>query len=58
MKIISFITQSQIIRKILKHLGKWEDKVPRAPPIHHEVETADLVYVAIDDGWSENLYEP
>ena len=34
MKIISFINESVVIRKILEHLGLWEDKTPleRAPP--------------------------
>jgi hypothetical protein len=31
MKIISFIEDEQIIRKILKHLGLWEVK-QRPPP--------------------------
>ena len=34
MKIISFINETDVIRKILEHLGLWEDKAPleRAPP--------------------------
>lgn len=33
MKIVSFINEVDIIRKILEHLGLWEDKTPpeRAP---------------------------
>ena len=30
MKVISFIEQPFIIRRILKHIGLWED--PRPPP--------------------------
>ena len=35
MKIISFINEVDVIRKILEHLGLWEEKTPkeRAPPI-------------------------
>ena len=33
MKIISFIDQDQVIRKILKHCGLWKDPQPRAPPV-------------------------
>ena len=35
MKIISFITEAEVICKILEHLGVWEEKAPveRAPPI-------------------------
>ncbi len=32
MKIISFITEFQIIRKILEHLDLWEQKVSRDSP--------------------------
>ena len=33
MKIVSFINEVDVIRKILEHLGLWEDKTPpeRAP---------------------------
>lgn len=35
MKIISFINEADVIRKILEHLGLWEEITPveRAPPI-------------------------
>jgi len=44
MKIISFINETDVIRKILEHVGLLEDKTPleRAPP--------DLI--------SEKSYEP
>ena len=55
MKIISFITEDPIIRKILKHLGLWEtDFSPlrhaRAPPT--KPETPEIVWIPVDDaGW-------
>jgi len=46
MKIISFIDNSEIIKKILKHLGLWEVKQrppPRAngPPLNLRIDYAD-----------------
>jgi hypothetical protein len=32
MRIIAFIEEEQIIRKILEHLKLWEDQQPRPPP--------------------------
>jgi len=53
MKIISFITEAVIIRRILEHLGLWKGKTPapppsdRAPPaLGHEKR-----YEPFDDGW-------
>jgi len=31
MKIISFITEDDVVRHILEHLGKWEAKKPLPP---------------------------
>lgn len=49
MKIISFITEKDIIRKILEHLDLWEGKIPteRVPP----VPIRDRDYGPFDDGW-------
>ena len=55
MKIISFISKSQpeVIRKILEHLGLWEEKTrcwpPNLPPFpaHEETTTGE----PFDDGW-------
>jgi len=33
MKIISFITAMESIQKILKHLGLWNIKASRGPPV-------------------------
>ena len=32
MKIIAFIEEKDVIRKILEHLRLWEESEPRAPP--------------------------
>ena len=32
MRILSFITESELIQKILKHLGLWKHKASRDPP--------------------------
>ena len=32
MRLISFITESKLIKKILKHLGLWKHKPSRDPP--------------------------
>jgi hypothetical protein len=51
MKIISFISEADVIRKILEHLELWEEKTPveRGPP--------DLIreksYEPYDDGWPQ-----
>ena len=51
MRIISFITEDPIIRKILKHLGLWENETARAPP--PKTDAPEIVWVPIEDaGWS------
>ncbi len=57
MKIISFITKAQddVIRKILEHLGLWEEET-RPPPSLKKAEAelteiAEITYEPIDDGW-------
>jgi len=47
MKIIAFITQEKIIRKILEHLDLWRDKPSRDPP--HMPEEAPIIYEPIYD---------
>ena len=32
MKIVSFIEEDVVIRKILEHCGKWKAEIPRPPP--------------------------
>ena len=57
MRIISFIDEYLIVKKILEHLDLWREKQPRAPP-EKVVEITELTYETIDDGWyqSENTF--
>jgi hypothetical protein len=46
MKILSFIENEEVIKKILKHLGLWSAKrkpLPRAnaPPVHIHLDYSD-----------------
>ncbi|MDF1614038.1 hypothetical protein [Desulfurivibrio dismutans] len=52
MKIISFISEAAIIRRILEHLGLWTTKKPKpaAPPPALDRERR---YEPFDDGWSQ-----
>jgi hypothetical protein len=53
MRIISFIYERKVIRKILDHLGVTEEVKPkrkRAPPSPPTVETIIEPY---DDGWPD-----
>ena len=53
MSIISFIDQPQIIKKILKYLGLWEEELSRGPPTQTDVPD-EIVYVPIEDtGWEQ-----
>jgi len=53
MKIISFITDQQVIRQILKHLGLWTPTPSRDPPgTKSSPKDHELVYEFFDDGWS------
>lgn len=47
MRIISFITESVPIEKILKYLELWDEESSRDSPIAIE----EIVYTPIDDGW-------
>ena len=51
MKIISFINEADVIRKILEHLGLWEELMPveRAPPDPIHEKNSD----PFDDGWPQ-----
>ncbi len=54
MKILSFIAETQIIRKILKYLDLWDEEQARDPPQVNIPE--EIVYVPVEDaGWSSNL---
>ena len=48
MRVISIIEEPSVIRKILRHIGLWEDERPlRAPPV-------ELAQIELD----EYTYEP
>ena len=47
MRLISFITESKIIRKILKHLGLWKHKPSRDPPA--ATSDAPIIYEIYED---------
>jgi hypothetical protein len=52
MKVISFITDQQVIRRILKHLGLWTQTTSRDPPnTASSPKNNELVYEFFDDGW-------
>jgi len=60
MKIISFILEPKLVRKILEHLKLWVNPAASgrppparvAPPPDHDPEPPDkITYVPIDDGW-------
>ena len=62
MKIISFISEPKLVRKILEHLKLWETPSvsERAPPARadllpgHEPEPIDkITYELFDDGWPQ-----
>ena len=40
MKIISFITEYQVIKQILEHIGLWQEKTERSPPAAQDVEVS------------------
>lgn len=50
MKIISFIENPRIIKKILKYLDLWKESSSRGPPVQSVIPD-EIVYVPIDDGW-------
>jgi len=60
MRIISFIENPKIIKKILKYLNLWDEergsqlrKSSRDPPFKPEIPE-EIVYVPIDDGWGQH----
>ncbi len=51
-KIISFITEPDVIRQILQHIGLRAEKLSRDPPscdVLHDSE--DIIYEPFDNGW-------
>ena len=51
MKIVSFITDPQVIGHILEHLGLWVQKSSRDPPSQASHEDGEIVYEPFGDGW-------
>lgn len=41
MKIVSFIEEDDVIRKILKHCNLWKEPAPRPPPLKTVVPVAE-----------------
>ena len=58
MKIISFITEGIIIKKVLKYLDLWDEergsqlRTSRDLPVMPDIPS-EIVYVPVDDGWSQ-----
>jgi len=56
MKIISFITDQQVIRQILKHLGLWTPATSRDPPnTNFSPKNHGPVYEIFDDLYAFNI---
>ncbi|MBA7674454.1 hypothetical protein ES703_82668 [subsurface metagenome] len=52
MKIISFITDPQLIRHVLEHIGLWVQRPSRdARSQQASHENGEIVYEPFDDGW-------
>ncbi len=61
MRVIAFIEQANVIRKILEHLGLWGSRhkpVPRAnaPPVLHVAEDVDADLPTSDDDMVDPIY--
>lgn len=55
MKIISFIYEQKVIKKILEHLGLFEARDPkrnRSPPIR-VAQHVEMIVEPYDDGWPD-----
>jgi hypothetical protein len=54
MKIISFITDLELIRQILERLGLWVQRPSRNLPSQETShENGEIVYEPFDDGWPD-----
>jgi len=51
MKIVSFITDPILIKRILKHLGIWKQKPSRDPPNSPENGPVELGFESFVDDW-------
>jgi hypothetical protein len=57
MKVISFIEDDAIIKKILKHCGKWKEPVPRPPPQRSAEPASVAEEVTLDyDFFEQNCF--
>lgn len=52
MRLISFITEYLVVKKILDHLGLWIEDKPRGPPANDEI-----VYEPFVDGWFREIVD-
>ncbi len=57
MQIIAFVTEGQIIRKIIKYLDLWEEESAHDPPVHSKI-LDEIVYLPIEDVAWEHLKNP
>jgi len=55
MRIIAFITEYSVVKKILDHLGLWNPDNPRGPPSNEEIDK--IVYEPFDDGWFQGIID-
>ena len=55
MSIVSFITEVNIIKKILKYVDLWEKESARDPPRLSEIPDK-IVYVPIEDPAWDNVF--
>jgi hypothetical protein len=55
MRIIAFITEYSVVKKILDHLGLWNIDHPRGPPLNEEIDK--IVYEPFDDGWFQGIID-
>ena len=53
MKVISIIKEASVIKKILQHLGLWEDKEKNKSPPETPAEIKDISYEPYQDDWGD-----
>ena len=53
MKVISIIKEASVIKKILEHLGLWEDKEKNKSPPETPVKINDISYEPYQDDWGD-----
>ena len=54
MKIIAFIDNPNVIKKILKYLNLWKDESARDPPVLPDIPD-EMVYVPVEDAaWEQH----